>query len=123
VALLEPDWGTLILNGADAQVTKRILDVHVGRHQQPALGRRVRGLLIVHGFTHVESGGGVHISTDLSSAYRALGMTRAGELAVAAGVISEQGALRWSGDLKKADDEQTFFASVTGFRASGQLLE
>jgi hypothetical protein len=36
-------------------------------------------------------------------------------------MISEQEALRWSEDLKKADDEQTFFASVTGFRASGQL--
>jgi SAM-dependent methyltransferase len=123
VALLEPDWGTLIVNGGDAEVTKRILEVHVGRHQQPALGRRLRGLLIAHGFIEVESGGGVHISTDLASAYRAFGMARAGEFAVAAGVISEREALRWSEDLKKADDEQTFFASVTGFRASGQLLE
>jgi hypothetical protein len=48
-------------------------------------------------------------------------MARAGELAVAAGVISEQDARQWSEDLKKADDEGTFFASVTEFRAAGQL--
>jgi hypothetical protein len=48
-------------------------------------------------------------------------MVRAGELAVEAGVISEHEALRWIRDLEKAGDDQTFFASVTGFRATGRL--
>jgi len=48
-------------------------------------------------------------------------MVRAGGLAVAAGVISEQEALWWNDDLERADDDLTFIASVTGFRASGLL--
>jgi len=65
--------------------------------------------------------GGQLIDYHVPSAYRALGMARAGELAVARGVISEQQAHRWSEDLEKADDRLIFFASVTGFRASGRL--
>jgi len=120
VALLEPDWGTLIINGGEPEITGRILAVHVGRHPQPALGRRLRGLLTTHGFTDIEVGAGVVTYTDLPSAYRAFGMVRAGELAITAGVISEEEALQWSMDLQNADDALTFFASVTGFRASGR---
>ncbi len=119
VALLEPDWGTLIINGGEPEITRRILAVHVGRHEQPALGRRLRAFLTSHGFTDIELGAGVVTYTDLPSAYRALGMTQAGGLALRAGVISEEEALRWSTDLQNADDALTFFASVTGFRASG----
>jgi SAM-dependent methyltransferase len=121
LALLEPDWGTLIVSGGDPVVTKRILAVHVGRHRQPALGRRLRGFSITHGFTDIELGAGVVMYTDVSSAYRAFGMVWAGALAVRAGVISAQEELRWSADLVKADDDLTFFASVTGFLASGYL--
>jgi hypothetical protein len=121
LALLEPDWGTLILSGGDLEVTKRILGVHIGRHKQPGLGRRLRGLLTTNGFTDIELGAGVVTYTDVPSAYRAFGMVWAGELAVRAGVISEQQALRWSEDLVRADDNLTFFASVTGFRAAGRL--
>ncbi len=120
VALLEPDWGTLIINGGEPEITRRILAVHVSRHQQPALGRRLRGLLTTHGFTDIELGAGVVTYTDLPNAYRAFGMVRAGELAFTAGVISQEEALRWSTDLQNADDALTFFASVTGFRASGR---
>jgi hypothetical protein len=45
-------------------------------------------------------------------------MVRAGELAVTAGLIFEEEAIRWSMDLQNADDALTFFASVPGFRAS-----
>ena len=114
LALLEPDWGTLIVSGGEPEVTKRILAVHVGRHQQPGLGRRLRGLLTTHGFTDIELGAGVVMYTDVSSAYRAFGMVRAGELAVRAGVISEQEALRWGEDLVKADDELTFLLRSRG---------
>ncbi len=120
VALLEPDWGTLIINGGEPEITRRILAVHVGRHRQSALGRRLRGLLTAHGFTDIELGAGVVTYTDLPSAYRAFGMVRAGELAITAGAISEEEAVRWSADLQSADDALTFFGSVTGFRASGR---
>lgn len=121
VALLEPDWGTLIVNGGEPEITRRIFAFHSGRHQQPALGRRLRGLLTTNGFTDIELGAGVVAYTDLASAYRAFGMVRAGAHAATAGVISENEALRWTLDLQNADDALTFFASVTGFRASGRL--
>jgi SAM-dependent methyltransferase len=121
LALLEPDWGTLIVNGGNPAVTKQILIAHVGRHPQPALGRKLRGLLTTHGFIDVEVGAGVSTYTDLASAFRAFGMFRAAEHAVTTGAASEDEALKWSQDLTKADDDLTFFASVTGFRAVGRL--
>ncbi len=101
------------MNGGEPEITKRILAFHLGRHQQPALGRRLRGLLTTHGFTDIELGGGVVTYPDLPNAYRAFGMVRAGELAVAAGAISTEEALRWSEDLQKAELRHVAWAVET----------
>jgi SAM-dependent methyltransferase len=121
ITLLEPDWGTLIVGGTEPDMTTRILAVHVHRHQQPFIGRRLRGLLSSYGFTEIELDGRPVIYTDLASANRAFGMWRAAEFAVQAGAISEPEAIRWSEQTEEADANGTFFASSTGFRASARL--
>jgi SAM-dependent methyltransferase len=121
VTLLEPDWGTLIVGGAEPEATERILAPHVRRHQQPFIGRQLRGLLTSHGFTDIELAATPVIYTDLASARRAFGMGRVAELGVSAGAASEKDVARWSQDLQEADAGGSFFASVTGFRACGRL--
>ena len=121
LALIEPDWDTLIVAGPDPGTSRRILTGHVTRHRQPAIGRRLRGLLTARGFTDIELSAGVHFNTDLSSASRAFGLTGAANRAVAAGAVSDKEAVDWVRDLETADQKQALFAAVTVFRVSGRL--
>lgn len=120
ITLLEPDWGTLIVGGLEPGAANRIIATHVQRHPQPFIGRNLRGLLSSHGFTEVELNGSPLIYTDLASANRAFGMWRAADVAVSAGVVSQSEGVRWSEGLQEADANGSFFASVTGFRASAR---
>jgi SAM-dependent methyltransferase len=121
ITLLEPDWGTLIVAGAEPETTSRILAVHVRRHRRPSTGRQLRGLLSTHGFGDIELGGNPVIYTDLASANRAFGMGRVAQLAVLAGAVSEVDASRWDREIQDADANQSFMASVTSFRACARL--
>ncbi len=78
-------------------------------------------MLSTHGFTDIELGGNPVIYTDLASANRAFGMGRVAQFAVLAGAVSEVEAIRWSREIQDADANQTFIASVTGFRACAKL--
>ena len=121
LALVEPDWGTLIIAEADPEISRRILAVHVRRHRQPAMGRRLRGLLTADGFMDIRLDAGVHTNTDLLSAARAFGLATAADVAVKAGVVSDEEASAWTRDLTEADKDQRLFAALTVFRASGRL--
>jgi SAM-dependent methyltransferase len=120
IALMEPDWGTLIVNGPELALADKVLGHHVRRHLQPDMGRRLRGLLAGHGIAGIEVDAGVSTYTDLGSALRAFGLINAAERAASAGVISGDEMEQWTAALARADRDQTFFSSVTGYRAWGR---
>jgi SAM-dependent methyltransferase len=120
IALMEPDWGTLIVNGPDLALADKVLGHHIRRHTQPDMGRRLRGLLAGHGIAGIEVDAGVSTYTDLVSALRAFGLFNAAERAASAGVISEEEIEQWTAELTRADQDSTFFSSVTGYRAWGR---
>jgi SAM-dependent methyltransferase len=120
IALMEPDWGTLIVNGPDLALADKVLGHHVRRHLQPDMGRRLRGLLAGHDIDDIEVDAGVTTYTDLPSAFRAFGLFSAAQRAASAGVISEAEVEQWTAELARADQDSTFFASVTGYRTWGR---
>lgn len=120
MVLLEPDWGTLVLEGADPILTDQIVARHVTRHTQPRMGRRLRGLMTDKGLSVDEVGAQAVVYTDFSSAIRAFGLSHAAPLTTAAGMISQSQADQWVNDLWEADRAGRFVASVTGFRALGR---
>jgi ubiquinone/menaquinone biosynthesis C-methylase UbiE len=120
MVLLEPDWGTLVLEGADPSLTDQIVARHVARHHQPRMGRRLRGHMTAHGLLVEEVGAQAVVYTDFSSAMRAFGLSHAASLAVAAGIVNQSEGEEWVNDLWEADRSGGFLASVTGFRAFGR---
>jgi SAM-dependent methyltransferase len=118
IALVEPE--TLVIEGADAALSTRLLSAHIEQHLQPRIGRRLRGLLTTNGFDDVTLAAWVVMHTDLETSRRAFGIFRAVITAVSARLISQEEADRWLADLQRANEEGRFFCTVTGFRAAGR---
>lgn len=120
LTLLEPDWGTLVVEGADPRITEVVVGNHVKRHAQPHMGSKLRGLMTAEGLIVEEVGGRAVFYADLPSAIRAFGLGQAAPMAIASGSITQDEADRWVQELWQADREDRFFASVTGFRVFGR---
>ena len=119
LTLQEPDWGTLVIEGADPALTDLVTAHHVNRHAQPRIGRQLAGLMTANGLSVEEIGGTAVIYTDLPSALRAFGLGQAAPRLVVLGLLHEDAGENWIRELREADRENRFLASVTGFRAFG----
>jgi SAM-dependent methyltransferase len=120
VAMMEPDWDGLLIDGRDP-----ILSSAIWRHyrlgvRQPMIGRRLRGLLVQTGFVDVSVEANANVLTDYDVAARQFEFTQAASRAVEAGVVSQQQADRWLDDLHRAAREDRFLCSAVSFRAAGQ---
>lgn len=117
--LLEPDWDTLVVEGSDAGRSAAILGAYTDRLAQPRIGRRLRGLLVGHGFVDVAVGGQVLVSTALAAVAGGFGLEAAAEAAVEQGVVAGPDAEAWLADLRAADEHGAFCCATTGFVAVG----
>jgi SAM-dependent methyltransferase len=119
IALTDPDWETLVVEGSDPALSAAIVGAHIKRHPQPTMGRRLTGLLHGNGIVDIQISAQVVMYRDLESARRAFGIARDLSAVVATGVVNEGQGQRWVADLQAADAEGRFFCAVTGFRAAG----
>ena len=119
LALVEPDWETLVIEGTDPAVSAVIWLNHMKRHPQPRIGRRLRGLLTANGFVEIALAAGVVIHTEFEHSKRAFGLAAAALNATAAGLVTEQEGARWIADLQRASETSQFFCALTAFRAAG----
>lgn len=116
----EPDYGTLIVTGADARVTRAILDERCrhfrsGRigHQLPAYFRAM-GLIepVLKVFTQTESA----LASDRLASLR----ENYAEPAVARGVVSAHEARAWLDDLQRSAESGRYRHAVAIFVAAGR---
>ncbi len=113
----EPDWETLVVDVQDRTVTRAILALCCDRHRQGWVGRQLYRLLIDAGLQDVAVTGVTLVLTDNALAETVLGLRKAAENAVTAGVIKQDAAQRWIGELDAAAATGRFFSAVTGFIA------
>ena len=119
VALIEPDWEGLLLEGSDPDLSATIWRNRLGSYQQPRIGRRLRSLLVRGGFIEITIHAVATVFTDFKIVGRNFEIEKAASGAVEAGVVSEQEAKRWLAELRDADLEGRFLCSVLSFRAAG----
>jgi SAM-dependent methyltransferase len=119
VAVVEPDWETMVIEGSDPEVSSRIWASHLTLHPQPLVGRQLRGLLTSNGFVEVELEAMVAIITTLDHAKSGFGLERAAQGAVDRGVVSPREAKAWMTDLEDANQDGRFFSAATMFCAAG----
>ena len=118
-ALVEPDWETLVIEGADAAVSAVIWAHHITRHPHPRIGRRLWALLTTQGFTDVSVSAGVVVHTEFAHSQRAFGLTAAAVGASGAGLLSGDEAGRWLADLEASSASGQFFCALTSFWVAG----
>ena len=119
VALLDPDFETLVIAGADPALSTRIWLNHMQRHPHPRIGRHLRGLLTTNGFVDITVDAGVVMHTELGQSKRAFGLAAAAVRAAENGVVTRSEVESWLADLQQASETDQFFCAVTGFRAAG----
>jgi ubiquinone/menaquinone biosynthesis C-methylase UbiE len=115
VGVLEPDWHSVEIAGADPGVTRRVLDLHLRSLASPGAGARLAALLAEAGFVEVRSVevrcGGSH--TGALASFRVEAWARAAE---EAGAVTPAESAAWLRDLAAAVATGTL-----GIRASLHL--
>jgi ubiquinone/menaquinone biosynthesis C-methylase UbiE len=115
----EPDYGSLVIDADDRELTNKILEFYVSNTRQGWIGRRLFGLFNRSGLTEVTMVADTMILTSYAFAEKALGVETVARQAGLAGVISVEEASRWVQKLEQADRERRFFCAVTGFISCG----
>ena len=120
VVVSDTDYDTLVVEGADVEVTRRILAHHTERMESGRVGRRLRGLFLDAGLAPIEIFPYAAVATEYDE--EVLKLRDKAERAAASGVIASETAQRWVASLVDADRAGRFVCaqivlSVSGGRA------
>ncbi len=114
-AILDSDWGTLVVEPGDADVLRRVSQSFFDGSPNPFSGRRLRGLLRT---------AGLHVDADVGSSSYVLPQVMlrdaamagpAIERAIAGGTLTPEEAEGLRSALREAADRGTAFMAVTMF--------
>jgi SAM-dependent methyltransferase len=120
VLAAEPDWGTVVVDGADPEIESALAAVAMARVRSPAAGRSLRRLLSEAGLAEVEVIARTLVITDLPRARLLLGIDGLVERAVADGVVPPARAAAWTTGLEATAAAGRLTAAVTSFLAVGR---
>ncbi len=119
VAVLDPDWETVVVDSADRHVTRRILSASVETHVNPWAGRQLFSLFHMARLREVEVLPVTIPLLTFSIAEPTLELRSSVSKAVELGSISLDEGSRWSRELEERDRAGGFFSSITGFGLFG----
>ena len=119
VYALDPDWDTLVVDGGERGVTRRVTMHRTDRVRNGWMGRQLAGLAGDAGLVDLAVHTGHAILPDLPLADRILGLSAAAESAVETGLISADEAREWLGALDRAHKARRFFSALTAFSVVG----
>jgi ubiquinone/menaquinone biosynthesis C-methylase UbiE len=119
LAAAEPDWETLVVDGADRAVTRRILNHRCDRARNGWMGRQLAALFRDAGLAHVGVSAETLIITDVALADALFELRDAGRQAAVDRVVSDDDARAFTAAIEQAAAASRFFAAITGFVAVG----
>ena len=119
IAAAEPDWQTLVVDGGERALVRRILDARCDRIRHGWIGRQLAALFRDARLGHVGISAETLIVTDLALADALFELRAAARQAATAGVVSDDEAARFVAELERSAGAGRFFAAVTGFVAVG----
>ncbi|MCA1916261.1 class I SAM-dependent methyltransferase [Methanospirillum hungatei] len=118
--LFEPDWENFILDGADEEVTRTVLNFWSDQFACGHIGRKLRRMCLHAGFTDVEVHPRTMIMTTLKEAETIFTVTENANRAASAGCVSQEEADAFQAHLITMDQKGLFFGSFTGYLVSGK---
>jgi SAM-dependent methyltransferase len=119
VAAAEPDWETLVVDGVDKPIARRLFNHRCDRTRHGWIGRRLPALFRDARLADIGVAAETLILTDLALADTLFELRFAAQQAVRDGVVSDDDAKRFVGELEAAAAAGRFFAAATGFVAVG----
>lgn len=120
VVAAEPDWGTLVVDGGDAETGAVVAAAAMSRVRSPAVGRSLRRLFLEAGLSEVEVLARTLVLTDGGRAEMLLGLRDAADCAVARG-LDAGSAAAWVAAIDAGAAQGRFTAAVTSFLAHGRV--
>jgi SAM-dependent methyltransferase len=120
---IDPDWETLVVEGSDRSLTRKILNYNCddpGFVRNGWMGRRLPALFKLVGLKEIGVEASTILLTDSGMADKLLGIKGAAARAFESGVVSYEEVVRWLEDLKKANQAGLFFCALTGFAVYGR---
>jgi ubiquinone/menaquinone biosynthesis C-methylase UbiE len=119
VAVLDQDFGTLVLDVPDRALTRRLVDGHAERfYAEPWSGRTLARRLRLAGLRRVRSRPFVVVDPVYDDYVRSM-LERRVELATRWRVVSAQEGRRWLGDVEASAARGDFFMSLNYYGAVG----
>ena len=119
VLAAEPDWGTVVVDGGDAQVSAAVAAAGMSRVRSPAAGRSLRRLFLDAGLSQVEALARTLVITDRGRAEMLLGLRDSADRAVAGGLDPGRAA-GWLATVDAAGAQGRFTAAITSFLVHGR---
>lgn len=116
--LLDQDWGSLMISGAQPSMTKRIVHTFTEHFAQPWAGREAPGLLRRAGFPNVDFT--ATVSTPVLPVAFVNILNPAVDVAVRTGTIDADAGEHWLRSLLEADQRGEFLCAVVVVIALGR---
>jgi ubiquinone/menaquinone biosynthesis C-methylase UbiE len=121
VISVEADWETAMVHPGDRDITRRILNNSADRQVDPWVARRLPALFASQGFAEVDVE--TFVATDEGGGDRAWleYLYERAALAVAAGLITREEAIKWMATLDDGFNNKNFLFGVTQFIVVGRV--
>lgn len=116
VALWEPDWGTLLIGGAPAEVGAAVCRRRVAAFRQPYVGRDLPALAAAAGLLVEEVHADVHLTRDPEYGEAQFSFLREARWALRDGELEADAVAAWEADVARRAATGGYLASVTGIR-------
>jgi SAM-dependent methyltransferase len=120
IVVAEPDYGTLVVAGADDVVTRRVLAHRRDHFQSSRIGGQLPALFRMAGLTAVAVAVTTLANTDLTGDGERSQIRKYAEDAQAAGIISSCERTKWLADLEVAADAGRYRHAVRLFLVGGR---
>ena len=120
IAVMEPDWGSLVVDAPDRETTRAVLAEIAARIPNPWMGRQLFGLFRRTGLTEVTVVAGAFVVTDYAKADHIFHLGEGIERATKSGAVTEKAARAWTHGLEEAAAAGEFCCAMTGFIAAGR---
>lgn len=120
IVISDPDWSTLVIDGAEPKITRKIVCfICDSQIRNSDMGRKLRSLFHVARLKNIFTAAGTILLTDFRIADQVWSLNKNAADALAAGVISEQEYSLWLKGIAAAVESGNFLGACTGFTASG----
>jgi ubiquinone/menaquinone biosynthesis C-methylase UbiE len=119
VAAGEPDWETLVIDGSERSLVRRILNFRGDQTRHAWIGRRLPALFRDAGLADIGVSAETLMVSDWALADAMWELRTSAGAAARAGAVTADEAARFVADLERAAAAGRFFGAVTGFVAVG----